>query len=315
MDIIFLAPIYKDYIWGGNKLKKKYNKNSKNNIAESIEVIANKDDSVKVTNGKYGGKSLFELFQDIQIREKIFGKYCINKKEFPIIIKFIDAKDNLSVQVHPSDNNNEKNELWYIVECSKGSQVIAGIKGGITKKDFIKLVKDEQIIRKLNYLDVDKGDCIYIPSGTIHSILKNVIILEVQQNCNITYRLFDWNRVDKNGKSRELHIEKAINTIKVNNKAKKYQSNCNKGTNEVIKNKFFNVEKIIVKEIFKSYSNINTLFIMNVIEGNGKICNSNNEYVLKRGDTFIIPATMGKYQIVGNLEIIKTSLVKEKIKN
>ena len=194
----------------------------------------------------------------------------------------------------------------------KGAQVIAGINGTITKKDFIKSVKDEQIMKKLNYLDIDKGDCIYIPAGTIHSILKNVIILEIQQNCNITYRLFDWNRIDKNGKGRELHIEKAINTIKFYNKAKKYQVDCNRGVNEVLKNKFCNVEKIIVKEIFKSYSNINTLFIMNVIEGNGKIYNSSNEYVLKRGDTFIIPATMGEYQIVGNLKIIKTSLVKGK---
>lgn len=316
MDIIFLNPIYKDYIWGGTNLKKKYNKNSKNNnIAESIEIIANKDNSVKVINGKYKGKSLFELFQDIQIKEKIFGKYCINKKKFPIIIKFIDAKENLSVQTHPSDSNNEKNELWYIVECFEGSQVIAGINGSITKKDFIKSVNDKQIISKLNYLDIDKGDCIYIPSGTVHSILKNVIILEIQQNSNITYRLFDWNRVDKNGKSRELHIEKAINTIKFSKKAKIYHSNCNRGINKVMKNRFFYVKKIVVKERFKSHSNINSLLIMNVIKGNGKIYNSNNEYILKRGDTFIIPATMGEYQIIGNLEIIRTSLVKEKNKN
>lgn len=183
------------------------------------------------------------------------------------------------------------------------------------KKNFIKSVNDQQIVSKLNYLDIDKGDCIYIPSGTVHSILKNVIILEIQQNSNITYRLFDWNRVDKNGKSRELHIEKAINTIKFSKKAKIYHSNSNRGINKVMKNRFFCVEKIVVKERFKSHSNINSLLIMNVIKGNGKIYNSNNEYILKRGDTFIIPATMGEYQIIGNLEIIRTSLVKEKNKN
>lgn len=210
---------------------------------------------------------------------------------------------------------NEKNELWYIVESLEKSQVIAGLNNYLTKKDFIELLKDNQIINKVNYLDVSKGDCIYIPSGTIHSILKNVIILEIQQNSNVTYRLFDWNRVDKNGKSRELHIEKAIETIKLSRQAKTYHSNCNKGINRIIKNKFFDVRKIVVKEKFESYSNINTLIIMNVIEGNGKIYNSENEYILNKGDTFIIPATMGKYKIIGNLEIIRTSLVKEKNKN
>ena len=137
---------------------------------------------------------------------------------------------------------------------------------------------------------------------------------EIQQNSNITYRLFDWNRVDKYGKSRELHIEKAIENIKFSKKAKKYQSNSSKGTSRIIKNKFFDVKKIVVKDKFESSSNINTLLIMNVIKGSGKIYDSNNEYILNKGDTFIIPATMGKYKIIGNLEMIRTSLVKEKIK-
>lgn len=315
MEVIFIDPIYKEYIWGGTRLEKEYNKKNKNrNVAESIEIIVNKDETVKVKNGEFKGKTLFELFQDIYLKEKIFGRYCINRKDFPIIIKFIDAEENLSIQVHPSDIMNEKNELWYIVESSKKSQVIAGFNNNLKKKEFIELLKDNQITDKLNYLDINEGDSIYIPAGTIHSILKNVVILEIQQNSNITYRLFDWNRVDKNGKSRELHIEKAIENIKFSKKAKKYQSNSYKGTNRIIKNKFFDVKKIVVKDKFESSSNINILLIMNVIKGNGKIYNSNNEYILNKGDTFIIPATMGKYKIIGNLEMIRTSLVKEKIK-
>ena len=153
---------------------------------------------------------------------------------------------------------------------------------------------------------------LYIPSGTIHSILKNILILEIQQNSNITYRIFDWNRVDKCGKSRELHIEKAIENIKFFRKAKKYQTNNFKGTNRVIKNKFLDVKKIVIEYKFSSSSNINTLLIMNVIKGSGKIYDSNNEYILSKGDTFIIPATLGKYKIIGDLEIISTCLVKEK---
>ncbi len=313
MEVIFIEPIYKDYIWGGTKLKEKYNKKtSRNIIAESIEIIANKYETVKIKNGEYKGKTLYELFQDIQLKEKIFGKYCIKQRKFPIIIKFIDARENLSIQVHPSNSVNEKNELWYIIESSQGSQLIAGINNNITKKEFIKSIKDNQITNNVKYLDINTGDCIYIPSGTLHSILKNILILEIQQNSNITYRLFDWNRVDKNGKSRELHIERAIKSIKLSNKPNKFHINSNNGNNAIIKNEFFNVNKIVIKEEFETYSSLNTLSIMNVVDGNGKIYTSNNEYVLKKGDTFIIPATMGIYRIKGKLEIIETSIVKEK---
>lgn len=109
MEVIFIEPIYKDYIWGGTKLEQEYNKKNNNcNIAESIEVIVNKEETVKVKNGKFKGKTLYELFQDSYLKEKIFGKSCINRKDFPIIIKFIDAKENLSIQVHPSNIINEK---------------------------------------------------------------------------------------------------------------------------------------------------------------------------------------------------------------
>lgn len=313
MEVIFIEPIYKDYIWGGTKLEQEYNKKNNNcNIAESIEVIVNKEETVKVKNGEFKGKTLYELFQDSCLKEKIFGKSCINRKNFPIIIKFIDAKENLSIQVHPSNIINEKNELWYIVECSENSQVIVGFNKSFKKKDLIKLVEDRKITNKLNYFNINKGDYIYIPAGTIHSILKNVLILEIQQNSNITYRLFDWDRVDKDGNSRELQIEKAIENIKFSKKVKKYRTNNYRKISRIIKNKFFDVKKIIVKENFESCSNINTLLIMNVVKGKGKIYSSNNEYLLNKGDTFIIPATMGKYKIIGNLEIIRTSLVKEK---
>lgn len=163
MEVMFVDSIYKEYIWGGTRLEKEYNKENENrNIAESIEIAINKDESVKVKNGEFKGKTLFELFQNIYLKEKIFGRYAVNRKDFPIIIKFIDAEENLSIQVHPGDIINEKNELWYIVENSNESQVIAG--------------------------------------------LKNILILEIQQNSNITYRIFDWNSVDKCDKSRELHI-------------------------------------------------------------------------------------------------------------
>lgn len=233
MEVMFVDFIYKEYIWGGTRLEKEYNKENENrNIAESIEIAINKDESVKVKMEN--------------LKEKIFGRYAINRKDFPIIIKFIDAEENLSIQVHPSDIINEKNELWYIVESSSNeSQVIAGFKNNLTKGEFVKLLKDNRIAEQLNYIDINEGEAIYIPSGIIHSILKNVLILEIQQNSNITYRVFDWNRVDKYGKSRELHIEKAIENIKFSNKAKKYQSNTFKGTNRIIKNKFFDVKKML----------------------------------------------------------------------
>ncbi len=311
MEILFLKPEYKNYIWGGTSLKEKFNKKDSNleKIAESWEVSTNENGKSIIKNGEFSGKTLSEIYDDVKLKEKIFGKKAMELDEFPILIKFIDAEENLSVQVHPDDNyakqfenSNGKNELWYIIDCEENSKLVCGLKN--LDKPLKQIIENDEIEKYLNYIDVKKGDYIYIKAGTIHAIMGGILICEIQQNSNLTYRVFDWNR-KFNNKPRELHKEKALQVINLDNKPQIYHSKEN--TNEtILKDEKFNVEKIDINNNYKDESNINTFYAYNVIEGAGTIKTSEKTYDLKIGDSFIIPSNMGKYEIQGNMKLIKT---------
>lgn len=313
-NIIFLAPIYKDYIWGGENLKKKLKKNTPySKTAESWEICANTNDSCKVLNEEYKNKSLIDLFNDKKNKVDIFGTKCEKMKEFPLLIKFIDAKENLSIQVHPDDIyaksiglNNGKNEMWYIIECEENSQIIGGFNKKIDKEQLEAIIANNNIMEHLNYISVEKGDGIYIEAGTVHAILKHTLICEIQQNCDITYRVFDWDRVDKNGNARQLHKNEALQTIKPDLKPIIKHSDNNKMVQNLIKNKYFVTDKINCNNNFKDYSNQETFYAINVVNGNGIIKYKNKEIEIKSGDSFIIPAKLGSYEISGKIEILKS---------
>ena len=225
---IFLKPIFKDYIWGGKRLKEDFNKNTPYEItAESWEVSTNDNGKSIIKNGEYQGLNLAELFLKIEERQEIFGTKTVKMEKFPILIKFIDASSNLSVQVHPDDQyayekengNQGKSEMWYIMECKDGAQIICGMKENIKEEELAKVLRSNKVEEYLSFVTVKKGDCIYIPSGTIHAILGDTLICEVQQNSDLTYRVYDWGRVGKDGKPRELHVEKAIDVVKLGNKS------------------------------------------------------------------------------------------------
>ena len=316
-DIIFLKPAFKEYLWGGTLLKEKFNKEVENKecTAESWEVSTNKDGESIIKNGEYRDKTLTEVFDLKERRKEIFGENAENLSEFPILIKFIDANKNLSVQVHPNDeyakkieNSLGKTEMWYILDCAPNTKIIYGLNDGVTLEEFSKSMNSENITQYLNFVDVKKGDVIYIPSGTVHSILEGTLIAEVQQNSNITYRVYDWGRVGKDGKPRELHIKKALDVIDFGKTAEiKNSMNIEKNKSEnIIKNSYFKTDKVIVENEFSEESNNKTFFAINVVSGNGIISTDNYEYEIKIGDSFIIPATLGKYKIKGNLEILKS---------
>lgn len=317
MDIIFMKPIYKDYIWGGEKLKKELNKYTPyENTAESWEISANENGICEITNEEYEGTTLKDLFNDNKIKEKIFGTRCCDMKEFPLLIKLIDARDNLSIQVHPDDQyahsigaNNGKNEMWYIMDCDKDSQIVGGLNKKLTNKDLKEIVENNQIKSYLNYINVKKGDSIYIPAGTLHAILKNNLICEIQQNCDITYRVYDWDRVDKKGKTRELHKKQAIDTIKPEIIPEVVHSEDEKIVQNVVKNQYFQVDKINCIDNYEDVSDIDTFYAISVVEGQGIIETENQNIKIKKGDNFIIPATLGKYRINGKIELLKTQVV------
>lgn len=317
MDIIFMEPVYKDYIWGGEKLKKEFNKDTPfGRTAESWEISSNKNGICKIKNKEYEGKTLKDLFEDEKIKEEIFGKKCKELKEFPLLIKFIDAKDNLSIQVHPDDEyarkiglESGKTEMWYIMECKEDGKIIGGLNSKLTKSELQDVIENDNIKEYLNYIDIKQGDSIYIPAGTVHAILKNTLICEIQQNSDTTYRVYDWDRKDKDGKGRELHKKEAIETIKSENVPNIIHSEEELQTQKITQSEFFEVEKINCNSVFEDTSCLDTFFTINVIDGEGVIETDTNKYEIKKGDSFLIPATLGEYKITGTIQFLKSYII------
>ena len=317
MNIIFMEPVYKDYIWGGEKLKKEFNKNTPfERTAESWEISSNKNGMCKIRNEEYKGKTLNELFGNKKIKEEIFGKKCKELNEFPLLIKFIDAKDNLSIQVHPDDEyarkiglESGKTEMWYIMECEENGKLIGGLNSKLTKSELQDVIENDKIKDYLNYINIKQGDSIYIPAGTVHAILRNTLICEIQQNSDTTYRVYDWDRKDKNGKGRQLHKKEAIETIKPEKVPNIIHSEEDLQIQKIAKSEFFEVEKINCNKIFEDTSCSDTFFTINVIDGEGAIETDTNKYDINKGDSFLIPATLGKYKVTGKIKLLKSYIV------
>lgn len=309
LEPLFCKPIYKDYIWGGNKLKTIFNKNTPfEKTAESWEIASNKNGESFIQNGIYEGKTITDLFNDNSIKKYIFGDKCENLEKFPLLIKFIDANQNLSVQVHPDDeyaeikeNDMGKTEMWYIMDCKQDAKLICGLKD-INENDKNNKLRQQNIEKYLNYVSIEKGDVIYIPAGTVHAIMEGALICEIQQNSDLTYRLYDWNRVGNDGKPRELHLDKAIDVINVNNFEKPKATN-NEGYERIIDSKYFKVDKAVIEKSLKLKSNKDTFYAINVVCGSGKIV-ANKEYNIGLGDSFTIPAYLGEFVLQGDMEVL-----------
>ena len=193
------------------------------------------------------------------------------------------------------------------MECEKDAQIICGMNENLHKEDLPKVLNGEDVAKYLNYVNVNIGDCIYIPSGTIHAILGGTLICEVQQNSDLTYRVYDWGRVGKDGKPRQLHIEKAIDVVTVGNKPEiKETANWGNGERNMISSIYFKADKITVNGEFKDLSSPESFYAMNVVRGEGILRTNDKEYNLKLGDSFIIPACIGEYTILGKIELIKS---------
>ena len=216
MALLKLLPSYKDYIWGGHRLVEEYHKQYQGEVlAESWELSCHPDGPSTIANGVYQGMSLPDYIE--KKGRGILGKDCDHFTNFPILIKLIDAKDNLSIQVYPNNQyalKNEKQygktEMWYIMDCKEGAYLYYGFKEEISKEEFAKRIEEDTLLEVLNKVYVQKGDVFFIEAGTLHAIGKDIVIAEIQQNSNVTYRIYDYGRVGKDGKRRELHIDKAL---------------------------------------------------------------------------------------------------------
>ena len=299
MKIEKLYPECKDYIWGGNKLKSEYGKaTEKSPCAESWELSFHKDGLTRLENGK----TLME-----SLTEKDLGENLKDFPFFPVLNKFIDAKQNLSVQVHPSDeyalkneNSFGKTEMWYIVEAEQGAGIYLGFNREVSKEEFEKAIVENRLTELLNFYQVKAGDCYFIPAGTIHAIGEGCLIYEIQQNSNLTYRVYDYGRKDKNGNQRELHIDKALKVTNLN----KFEPITFDGC--LGKSEYFTVSKIIVNGVTQLFADEKSFNAITCVKGSAVIGGQG----INKGDTFFVPANYGEYKINGNAEIILTKVDK-----
>ena len=306
---IKFRPIFKDKVWGGTKLKSFLGKNIQTEkVGESWEISAVKDDLSIVSNGIYKGRNISELIGDFKgkfIGEKVYKK---NNGEFPLLFKFIDAADDLSMQLHPNDklarkrhNSFGKTEMWYVLEADVDSKLYAGFKEGVDKKLYKESVSKAAVVDCLQVDYVKRGDAFFIAAGTIHAIGKGILLAEIQQTSDVTYRVYDWDRLDINGQYRELHLdlaEDAIDFTKVGSQ-KCTTSNDQNKINNIFSCSFFTTNKLKLDcNLTRDFSSLDSFVVYMCVDGNAEIDLSGEVESINKGEVLLIPANTAKVVVL-----------------
>ena len=300
--------LYYEKIWGGREFEAFRDNMPEGKIGETWDIACHKNGTGIVANGDFKGINFNDLI-------KRFGHNLVGEKvsleKFPLLIKLINSKEKLSVQVHPGDKyaakyegDYGKTEAWYVIDAKPGASLIVGTKN-CTKEEFEESIKNNTVEDLLNKIEVKKGDCFLINSGLVHAICEGVIIAEIQQNSDVTYRVYDY------GRPRETHIKKALDVINFNLQCENLSQNEEKQydgySNSVLcKNEYFGIEKITITKEYNDLSNVDKFDMYTCVEGQGTIEGDNFKEVIKRGDSFLIPATLGEYTIKGHLKVLKS---------
>ena len=321
MSIIKLTAHCTDYIWGGNRLREEYGKTmDSDKIAESWELSCHKDGKSVVATGEYAGKNLPEY---IEARgNSVLGTNCERFEYFPILIKLIDAKDNLSVQVHPSneyamrvEGEYGKTEMWYIVDCEEGAELLYGFKHEISSEEFAQRIADNTLLEVTNNVPVHKGDVFFIEAGTLHAIGKGILIAEIQQNSNTTYRIYDYGRVGADGKPRPLHVEKACEVTelvppKYPTTAEGKHVDIGGGTMTLLRScEYFNVNKLELDGAATLTASDKSFNSILVLDGECTITAGGESVTAKKGDSVFVDAGTGDYTVSGRGELIVTDII------
>lgn len=313
------APL-KDYIWGGTRLRDEFGKQSGlPRIAESWELSCHRDGKSVIASGEYKGMTLAEL---IDKHPEICGRACSSAEDFPVLVKLIDAKNDLSVQVHPDDayakcieNSFGKTEMWYIVDCDEDAELIYGFRKSISREEFRRAVEDNTFLEYVNRVPVKKGDVFFIPPGTLHAIGKGMLIAEIQQSSNVTYRVYDYGRVGADGKPRELHIEKALDVTIPDVPAYKAENHLkHNGITEIEclrKCGYFCVYELKCCGSYELRENADSFMHLLVIDGEGDISFEGGSLHIKKGSSVFVPAGDETLDIKGNCSIIITMKIQE----
>ncbi|HHT65956.1 MAG TPA: class I mannose-6-phosphate isomerase [Clostridiales bacterium] len=325
---LFFYPVYKERIWGGRKLAEKYSRVLEGNrIGESWEISCHKNGMGIIRNGELKGIRLDEAIE--KYGEELLGTaiYREDYRKFPLLIKILDAEDRLSVQVHPDDmyaglhENGElgKTEMWYVISARQGAKLIYGIKSGVDRESFQSSIEQGRLEDHLQELEIAPGDVLYIPAGLVHAIGEGILIYEIQQNSDTTYRVYDWNRVDHKGMKRELHIEKALDVIDFNADQGSILTGLEveePGGQRMIyvACDYFAMEELRILGDMELFMDGKRFQVLTCIAGQGTIHYEGGQEDLPSGVTCLLPASLSRVSISGSCTVIR-SFVPDKEEN
>ena len=318
MQPIKFLPLLKQTLWGGDKIVTfKHLDSQLENVGESWEISGVKDNETIVKEGPLKGKSLNEVVAEL--KDRLVGKENYQRfgDEFPLLIKFIDARQDLSIQVHPNDEiahkkgkPHGKTEMWYLMESEPGAKLYCGLKKQITPDQYKEMVDNDTICDALAQYEVKEGDCFFLPAGRIHAIGSGCFLAEIQQTSDVTYRIYDYKRKDKNGNYRELHTKLAAESINYqveNDYRTHYVGRLNKGVSLVQCPYFCTAVYDLNEPMTLDYSELDSFVILIGLKGEGRIIdNEGNEVSIMAGDTLLIPATTETLSVSGTIKFLET---------
>ena len=313
------APL-KDYLWGGTRLKDEYGKETQlTKVAESWELACHKDGMSVIANGAAAGQTLAEWLA--AEGQDALGKNAAKFPYFPLLIKLIDAHDDLSVQVHPNDDyalrvegEYGKTELWYVVDAAVGAELLYGFQYEITKEEFRRRIEDNTLLDVVRRVPVKKGDVFFIQSGTLHAIGKGILICEIQQNSNTTYRIYDYGRIGADGKPRDLHIEKALDVTRLTPVTQRAASAppidiiAGAEVRLLAACDFFTVYHLAVKGTCALYAGEDSFQCLTVLDGRLTLHGNWEELCVQKGASVFLPAGLGHYELSGDGALILSKI-------
>ena len=308
------TPILKDKIWGGTKLKTILNKDiTSDTTGESWEISTVGEDVSIISNGEFAGKSLNEIiaiYPDEILGAAVYKKFG---KQFPLLFKFIDATQDLSIQVHPNDelakkrhNSFGKTEMWYIMQADASARLIVGFKENSSAEEYIQHLNDKKLVSILDEIPAHEGDVYFLATGTIHAIGAGIVLAEIQQTSDITYRVFDWDRVDAEGNSRELHTELALEAINYHqlDTQKKYDAIVNH-SNTVVDCPYFTTNFLPLNGRLDVDKDGSSFTVYMCVDGNFDLKYEDISYAYQKGDTVLIPGAMYSYELSGSASLLE----------
>lgn len=311
------SPILKDRIWGGTKLKSYLHKNSDSQTTgESWEISTVPGDISVVNSGLLEGKNINEIIE--LYPEEILGKSVITQfgKQFPLLFKFIDAREDLSIQLHPNDelakerhNSFGKTEMWYVMQADADARLVVGFKNNSSQNEYLEALENKNLVSLLNEYPVKQGDVFFLETGTIHAIGAGVVVAEIQQTSDVTYRIYDWDRVDHNGIGRELHTELALDAINFNTThAKMDYSEVPNESSQVVNCSYFTTSIIALQDNYSWKKTKESFTVFMCTNGHFEVIINGVIIQYQMGDTILIPAIIDSLTLKGKATLLEISI-------